>query len=350
MPFSQNAVALVAAVTPLLSIAILTVGLRLYVRVALLKNPGLDDWLCLAALFCSLGTYLSNVIAVGAGFGSPVSSMTLEDRAIVLQVAWISPGIWTFSATLIKMSIVSSYLRIWSSKRFVDMCYILLVTLALFGLVVFLCSVFTCVPIRLAWALPSARPRGTCFNRIAFLFITSLGNTIIDLLIFAIPVPLIRKLQIPKKQQLALLVVFTIGVVVCFASVMRLTCIYRLRGVKDSSAEGIPLATWSGVENNLAIICACLPTLKLVITQMLPKLLAAATSSLSWKSHGRTRTFDENGPYRMQTLVSVDHNRDYNHQQLTKHGAGTIQVDSSYTIDVESAKSYDKEPRSFFNS
>lgn len=50
MPPSKQAIPFVAAVTPFFAIAILAVGLRLHVRVGLLKNPGADDWLCLGAI------------------------------------------------------------------------------------------------------------------------------------------------------------------------------------------------------------------------------------------------------------------------------------------------------------
>lgn len=50
MPPSSQATALVAVVTPFIALAILAVGSRLYVRVVLLKNAGLDDWLCLGVV------------------------------------------------------------------------------------------------------------------------------------------------------------------------------------------------------------------------------------------------------------------------------------------------------------
>ncbi|KAI0004029.1 hypothetical protein F4779DRAFT_79595 [Xylariaceae sp. FL0662B] len=349
MPFSENAVPLVAAVTPLEFIAALAVGLRLYVRVVLLENPGLDDWLCIGAQCCSLGAYLSSVVAIAVGFGSPLPSMALEDRMIILKALWISPGIWGLSSALVKMSIVSSYMRIWSSKPFVWMCYALLVIIALFGLALFLGSVLACVPVQLAWAPQSDRPRGACRDMPLFMFVASLLNTILDLLILAIPIPLFQRLQLPKKQRLALTVLFTIGAVVCISSIMRLVCI-RQQGESDPSANGIPLATWSGVENELSIICACLPILRPAVTRMLPKLVATVTNPPGWNPRRRTRTFDENGTYRMRALASADSVRDNTRERMPEHGASTIQVDTSFTVDIESAKPHNnKEPRSFFD-
>jgi hypothetical protein len=38
-------------------------------------------------------------------------------------------------------------------------------------------------------------------------------NIFLDLIIFAVPIPLIMKLQMPKKQRIGLVFVFTIGAV-----------------------------------------------------------------------------------------------------------------------------------------
>ncbi|KAI1415141.1 hypothetical protein F5Y13DRAFT_5933 [Hypoxylon sp. FL1857] len=242
------------------------------------------------------------------------------------------------------MSIVSSYLRIWSGKRFKIFCHVLLAILCLFGLTLFFGGVFACVPIALSWTPPSpdSRSPNQCINLPLFMFITSTLNTAADLVIFAIPVPLVRKLQIAKKQQIALIGVFTIGAIVCGASVMRLVSIYELGPTDDPSVTGIRLGLWSGVESNLAITCACLPTLRPMIVRMFPKLLnATVNSSQSWHRSAVGRrwtgrpTHDENGTYRMRELPSDDLSRDDSKLGKDDIELGAIRVSHIVRVDVE---------------
>ncbi|KAI0885154.1 uncharacterized protein GGS22DRAFT_139567 [Annulohypoxylon maeteangense] len=349
MPVSDNAVLFSCIVTLILAIAILAVGLRLHVRVSLLKNPGKDDWLCLAALCCGLGTYLANMAGVAVGFGDSLLDMTPENRTTTLKTIWISPPLWGLSSSLIKMSIITSYLRIWSDRPFKLLCHILLAILTLFGLSLFFGGVFACVPISLSWTPPSptSRSASQCINLPLFMFITSTVNTALDLVIFAIPVPLVHRLQIAARQKVALTGVFTIGAVVCVASVMRLVSIYELDTTTDPSEGGIRLGLWSGIESNLAITCACLPTLRPVIARVFPRLLLSATShsAPSWgrRSAGvsaggsRRWTRRETGTYRVPELQTDEFSR-YDDRKLGHEDIemGAIRVNSSFRVDVES--------------
>ncbi|KAI1377269.1 hypothetical protein F4677DRAFT_50303 [Hypoxylon crocopeplum] len=364
---TAGGIALVSVVTPFLAFAFLAVGLRLYVRVVLLKNPGADDWLCLGAVACSLGTYLSNMVSVAVGFGDPLPTIMPENIPVLLQTLWISPPLWGLSSALVKTSIISSYLRIWSSKRFKLFCHSLLGVTALFGLTLFCGGIFACVPISLSFTPPDPMSRDPrhCLNLPLFMFATSTVNTALDLLIFGIPVPLVRRLQIARRQRYALLAVFTIGGVACVASIMRLVSIYQLGETTDPSSGGVELGLWSGVENNLAIICACLPTLRPVLARVFPRLLSGATtatgsaSTPSWRGTGTGRktqlpraTRDENGTYRMRELHSSEYNPIKDADGDVE--MGTIRVASTFRVDVERVRRpaplyVDKHNRSFMD-
>ncbi|KAI1096778.1 hypothetical protein F5B19DRAFT_4919 [Rostrohypoxylon terebratum] len=345
MPASDKAISFVCGVTLILAVAILAVGLRLHVRVTLLKNPGKDDWLCLAALCFSVGTYLANMAGVATGFGDPLRAMAPEDRTKTLKTIWISPPLWGVSSSLIKMSILTSYLRIWSDRPFKHLCHVLLLLLTLFGLTLFLGGVFACVPIALSWEPPSSSSRSSqCINLPKFMFVTSILNTALDLAIFAIPVPLVHRLQIASRQKVALTGVFTIGAVVCVASVMRLVSIYELDPTTDPSEGGIRLGLWSGIESNLAITCACLPTLRPVLARVFPRLLLSATSrsAASWghRSAGvsgqgsRRWTRRETGTYRMAETPADEFGRHDDrkpgHDDIEM---GAIRVHSTYRVE-----------------
>jgi hypothetical protein len=52
--------ALFASASVLMAMAVMAVGLRLYVRIAMIKSLGLDDYLMVAALVSYAGVYVNS--------------------------------------------------------------------------------------------------------------------------------------------------------------------------------------------------------------------------------------------------------------------------------------------------
>ena len=65
---------------------------------------------------------------------------------------------------------------------------------------------------------------------------------------------------------------------VCLTSLLRLRHLYVLAKSKDLPWDNVQAATWSNVEINLGIICACLPTLRPLIRRFFPRVLATTCS------------------------------------------------------------------------
>lgn len=64
----------------------------------------------------------------------------------------------------------------------------------------------------------------------------------------------------------------------CVTSIIRLHSIYTAAHSTDLTWNNIDVVTWSTVEFNTGIICACLPTLKPMINIMSPRLLGSHSS------------------------------------------------------------------------
>ena len=65
----------------------------------------------------------------------------------------------------------------------------------------------------------------------------------------------------------------------CITSILRLHSLYVIAISKDVTWDNVGAATWSAVELNTGIICACLPTLKPMINIVAPRLLGTYTAS-----------------------------------------------------------------------
>lgn len=76
-----------------------------------------------------------------------------------------------------------------------------------------------CQPVRRFWEVQT-RPKG-CIDIGLWVMVTSYLNTLTDILLFLLPVPLVYKLQIHINQKLAIAVMFLAGLIPVGASIVR---------------------------------------------------------------------------------------------------------------------------------
>ncbi|KAJ5260997.1 hypothetical protein N7478_011592 [Penicillium angulare] len=95
------------------------------------------------------------------------------------------------------------------------------------------------------------------------------------------------KLKISSSRKLAIISIFLLGSFVCIASIMRLISVVTQGTNADVSWNWVNQAIWATVEADLAIVSACLPTLRPVWVTIRRKLKGfqlsnTSTDSPSW--------------------------------------------------------------------
>lgn len=66
---------------------------------------------------------------------------------------------------------------------------------------------------------------------------------------------------------------------VCITSIIRLVSLKRIADSADPTFDNVGAASWSAIECNTGIICACLPTLKPLMSKIMPGLLSTLSGS-----------------------------------------------------------------------
>ena len=112
------------------------------------------------------------------------------------------------SLTFTKLSILLQYLRIFKVRRLLVACYALMAIVALYGLGTFITGAFPCWPVASFWDF---NLKGTCFPKETIWFTNAALNIATDLTIFILPIPVIKRLNLPSRQKAALLGVFILG-------------------------------------------------------------------------------------------------------------------------------------------
>ncbi|OKO94387.1 hypothetical protein PENSUB_11654 [Penicillium subrubescens] len=172
---SDGGSALIIVSVVLSFVQIVFVAARFYTRYMQRMKCGLDDWVMLFALFFFV--------------------LELLDFPLCITPA--------------KISLLLFYVRIFCIRKFQILVYIVGSLVLAIGITVFFQTIFQCSPISYGWD-QSVGP-GTCIDQTIFYRYISSFNVLTGILILALPLPLVWKLQAPKAQKIALTAVFLLG-------------------------------------------------------------------------------------------------------------------------------------------
>lgn len=195
------------------------------------------------------------------------------------------------SLTAIKLTFLLQYHRILGTGQMRKVIMVAFVLIAMWSISQLLVVIFTCTPIHKFW-LPETP--GTCIPNLPFWYANAAGNIVTDVIVFILPLPVLGRLNLRKSQKLALIGVFSLGFFVscgalpfphltlpspspnskppsllqtCAISVIR---IQYLKLSNDVTWDNVSSSCWSIGELCSGITCACLPTLRPLLSRCLP--------------------------------------------------------------------------------
>jgi len=122
---------------------------------------------------------------------------------------WASVAVYLLGLTVIKCSVILQLLRFMVDPKVRKLCLVLLALVCTHGLAVSIASICSCVPVAYFW--DKTIEGGHCMNLMVFWYCNSSFNIITDLVVIAIPISVLRSLQIPKRQKYCLVGVFALG-------------------------------------------------------------------------------------------------------------------------------------------
>ena len=140
-------------------------------------------------------------------------SKVLDFRFLLASVANPSQSFWAsliayyLSLGLTKSSILLQYHRVFPTRKFQVACGCLFAVVICYTIWTVFSSIFACVPVRAFWTKERAR----CIDQFAMWFTNAAINITTDFAIIILPMPVIRRLQLGKRQKSALIGIFAVG-------------------------------------------------------------------------------------------------------------------------------------------
>ncbi|OBR06827.1 Integral membrane protein [Colletotrichum higginsianum IMI 349063] len=220
-----------------LTLTLVFVVLRFYVRATVIRKWGPDDSLVVISyiltlitgvVFCVSGWLADPGKTKGTtvGLGKHIWTIPTEVQQAGRRLIISATLSYQVTFIVIKMAFLLQYRRVFALPKFVLCCDIMLGFISMFGIAVVVSSIIISAP---SW-------RGDTFARE-------------------------RKLRLKPMQKVALIVSFGLGFVTTCISVVRMSTLPHVF-TRDVTWDVIPALVWSEIELCCAVICACIPTLR----------------------------------------------------------------------------------------
>ncbi|OJJ02103.1 hypothetical protein ASPVEDRAFT_132551 [Aspergillus versicolor CBS 583.65] len=258
--------------------------LRLFARIYVLKKMGADDYLIIFACGFSWAFSVVTVIAVKHGLGSHIEDVPLADMIPYAFNVWLSSMFYLACLGFVKTSVCWFYTRL-GDKYLTRMSFIMFGIICCQATANVLTAAFQCRPIPAAWDT-SIKP-SKCVNINIFYLANAALNILTDLLTYTLPIRVIFKLQMPRKQKVALALILSLGLFACVSSIIRITYIPEMLSSSDATWAISGAMYWSAIEINIGILAASIPSFKAIASRFLPRLIGEYSSNKMYGAYGQ---------------------------------------------------------------
>ncbi|KAK4187890.1 Satratoxin biosynthesis SC1 cluster protein 4 [Podospora australis] len=322
----------------------LFVGIRLWARMKLRgwSGFGWDDWSIVAAwIFATIVMGLM-VASCTYGFGQHIANLSKPNRLMTLKLFYVAQAFYKLTINLTKSSILLLYLRIFPKIFFKRCCLVLLVLILAYMVGTTASSIWQCSPIPRAWdkSIP-----GTCISITANWYANAGFSIATDVIILALPMYPLYTSHLPRSQKIALMVVFALGLFTTITSILRMQTL-NFSSTSPDVTYDIESSIWTMIEENLAIICACLPVCRLPLSYVLPHYFSSSNSegssgnrsdfssgsrSSGWKKSRERKVLHKSG--------SSESNRAFNDGSCTVTRESRTGLGVTVTVELERVSS-----------
>ncbi|KAK4171733.1 hypothetical protein QBC36DRAFT_89212 [Triangularia setosa] len=273
IPFEEsdsagNTTAVLVTSVVALGLALLSVVARIYIRVSFRQGVQIDDYMiflstvglsiCGGLLLwfyavAAYGLWLADVPVEGQ---LGLSGHDLERITLYLKIVYAVAILYFAVSGTTKLGILLMYRRIFRRDSAFNIQLMVVGALAsLWCLSGILASVFNCVPVEKAWALPINDER-YCYNYNIFWLAAGILEVVFDVMILALPMTSLRKLKMPLANKLSAGGIFFLGGFVVVTGIVKVALGYVPGGRNPNQFKTV---LWATLHLTTAVICATLP-------------------------------------------------------------------------------------------
>ncbi|USP74052.1 hypothetical protein yc1106_01326 [Curvularia clavata] len=284
-------------VVPMTIIVTVFMTCRLYCRTVLVKTLGWDDGLMLIAAVLCVGSNIMLIISMLPEYQMGYHLWDIHPEKLygankAAQMGMATQLLFTAIATFMKVAILLTYIRIFPAKLDRWFCHLMIFYTVSLNTACFFVTLFQCSPASTYWRIFEFIGTAKCLNIKAIYYFHSGQNTLSDFIIFLWPARNLINVQVSKRQRFTLIMMFSLGVIVCIAGIVRLYFTHRYLVSFDAFWYGGSTFIIMSIESGVGVACGCLPGCKPLMNKMFPRIFANSSHPSSYprrSAHFRAR-------------------------------------------------------------
>jgi hypothetical protein len=191
---------------------------------------------------------------------------------------------------LSKIVILCFLLRIFPNPWLRKATYIVMAFVAGSTIVMILLTIFQCTPINYNWdGWKGNFGDHQCMDLNVLIIIAAALAITQDVLILALPLPVIATLKVNWRKKAGIMFMFSLGAFVLIISCIRLQYILMFQRSTNPTWDYVDVLIWTALEVNVSIIVASLPAIRALLAKSIPKLVGStATPTAQDRRTGRS--------------------------------------------------------------
>lgn len=259
---------------------------RIYVKGTISRNFGLEDWTCIAAFITAVMYCVTCFMMARYGAGYHAWEIRKPEYYNWLKWFYASTVVYIPAAFFTKATILLLMARVFAVEpRVAKGIRILIWALLVAYIPIQILRIVNCYPIRTYWD-PDVR-NARCLNQRKIFFSDLSLSIVTDLVILLIPIPLTWKLRMSIGKRIKIVLLLGAGGIATALTLFRVAKAVDFLNSDDITVDYTPIGILTALEITIGFVCACLPSLNLLIEHHVRKRRRARNPN--WP-RDRTRT------------------------------------------------------------
>ncbi|KAG5996155.1 hypothetical protein E4U43_002908 [Claviceps pusilla] len=245
------------------------------------RSLGSEDWTILAASTLAItSSMVQTFFLMPSGLGRDVWTLDIAHLVHFAQYFYMMEILYLLLIMLVKICLSLFYLNIFPGRGIRKLLWITVGFHVAFGLAFILKTVFQCSPLEYNWTKYDGNPAtvGHCIDIHASGWANGVIGVAADIWLIALPLTQLRKLQLHWKKKVGAAIMFMTGGIVTIMSVFRLKSFTYFANTYNPTWDNWNIVLWSTVEVCAGLICCCLPTFRLILVKLCPRVFETKTS------------------------------------------------------------------------
>ncbi|KAK4235077.1 hypothetical protein C8A03DRAFT_18119 [Achaetomium macrosporum] len=259
-----------------IGLAVLAVILRLVARVLTQAYFWWDDAANFVGFIGAASFTAVSIKSVTVGQSKDIWFVPFDDITEVVRLFYWQMILYCVTRFFVRASIILFYMRVFPPKpdhklgRIVQGTFVFNIV---YNLSFLFAVIFQCSPLSHFWWQWDGEHAGTCGNANILAWVAAATGIVYDLWLLALPFSQLLTLNLHWKRKLMGGMMFFVGVAVMIISLVRLKTINEFTRAVNPTRDLVQICLWSGIELDVGVICPCLPSFRLLLRRLLPRVL-----------------------------------------------------------------------------